>query len=257
VLTVDFRNEDALVFLQSLANKCVFSTIIDPPYGSNTYAWDTEPSPEVWQEIKRVTKGPIAIMAYAKQLFRWARYFDDLNLIGFIVWHKFNEPAISPGLTRVHQDIAIFGKTITQLNSADVREPYEFNQNEHLVKFFGQGGNNELSERLADSKSGMRKQPHPDGRRCSDLWRIAVSHHGFNAHLRLHPNQKPDELLNKLIRLLTKEGETILDCYSGSGTTGYNAVKLNRHFIGCELNQTYFDVANKRIRDANQQLHLI
>ena len=172
------------------------------------------------------------------------------------MWHKYNEPTISPGLTRVHQDIAIFGRAITQVKAADVRDPYDFAKNtSHMEQFYGQGGSSETAKRLMTNTERYHN-PHREGKRCNDLWRIPVPHHGFNAHLRLHPNQKPDVLLERLIRLLSKEGDTILDSYMGSGTCGFNAVKLNRNFVGCELTENYFEVASKSINEANMQLHL-
>ena len=66
----------------------------------------------------------------------------------------------------------------------------------------------------------------------------------------LHPTQKPVALLEYLIKTYTNEGETVLDNTFGSGSTGVAAVNLNRNFIGMEMNDKYFDIAQKRIQDA-------
>ena len=66
----------------------------------------------------------------------------------------------------------------------------------------------------------------------------------------LHPTQKPVPLLEYLIKTYTNEGETVLDNTFGSGSTGVAAVNLNRNFIGMEMNDKYFDIAQKRIQDA-------
>lgn len=58
----------------------------------------------------------------------------------------------------------------------------------------------------------------------------------------------------QLIRLLTAEGDTIFDPFMGSGTTGVAAVKLGRNFIGCEIEPKYFEIAQRRIADAQQQM---
>lgn len=65
----------------------------------------------------------------------------------------------------------------------------------------------------------------------------------------IHPTQKPVSLLEYLIKTYTNQGETVLDNCMGSGSTGVAAVKLNRSFIGMELDETYFDIAKKRIND--------
>ena len=62
-----------------------------------------------------------------------------------------------------------------------------------------------------------------------------------------HPTIKPLELTEKIIRNSSNEGDTVLDCFMGSGTTGVAAKRLNRNFIGFEINKKYFDIAQKRI----------
>lgn len=65
-----------------------------------------------------------------------------------------------------------------------------------------------------------------------------------------HPTQKPLTLIEELIGLFSFEGQTILDPFMGSGTTGVAAVKLGRKFIGIEREPKYFDIARKRIQAA-------
>lgn len=64
-----------------------------------------------------------------------------------------------------------------------------------------------------------------------------------------HPNQKPLNLLGELIEILTNEGETILDPFMGSGSTGVAAKNLGRNFIGIELDEGYFNIAKERINN--------
>ena len=54
----------------------------------------------------------------------------------------------------------------------------------------------------------------------------------------------------------TKVGDTILDPFMGSGTTGVACVQTGRNFIGIEIDPTYFAIAEKRIKDAQQQMRL-
>ena len=62
-----------------------------------------------------------------------------------------------------------------------------------------------------------------------------------------HPTIKPLPLIEKLIRNSSVEGDTILDPFMGSGTTGVACKNLSRNFIGCEINDIYFDIARKRL----------
>ena len=65
-----------------------------------------------------------------------------------------------------------------------------------------------------------------------------------------HPQQKPVPLLEYLIRTYTNEGETVLDATMGSGSTGVAAINTGRKFIGFELDEKYFSIAQKRIDKA-------
>lgn len=65
-----------------------------------------------------------------------------------------------------------------------------------------------------------------------------------------HPTIKPIELLEKLIRNSSKKGQTILDCFMGSGSTGVACKNLDRSFIGIELDDEYYNIAEKRISES-------
>ena len=65
---------------------------------------------------------------------------------------------------------------------------------------------------------------------------------------RIHPTQKPVELLAQLIAASTKEGDTVLDPFMGSGTTAIAAIREKRNFIGFELYKEYYEKACKRIK---------
>lgn len=68
-----------------------------------------------------------------------------------------------------------------------------------------------------------------------------------------HPTEKPRRLMAEIIADFTNPGQTILDPFMGSGTTGVAAVQMGRHFIGIERDRRYFDIACKRIEDAQRQ----
>ena len=69
-----------------------------------------------------------------------------------------------------------------------------------------------------------------------------------------HPTIKPLPLIEKLIRNSSNENETILDCFMGSGTTGVACINNNRNFIGIELNDEYFKIAENRIKEAQENI---
>jgi len=67
---------------------------------------------------------------------------------------------------------------------------------------------------------------------------------------RLHPHEKPQDLLRILVNNSTDEGQIVLDCFMGSGATGAACKNLGRKFIGMELDKKYFDIATKRIQSS-------
>ena len=72
-----------------------------------------------------------------------------------------------------------------------------------------------------------------------------------------HPTQKPVALLEDLILTYSNEGETVLDSCMGSGSTGVACVNTNRDFIGIELDENYFRIAEKRIDEAIKNADMV
>ena len=71
---------------------------------------------------------------------------------------------------------------------------------------------------------------------------------------RLHPTQKPIALLEYLIKTYTKENEIVLDFTMGSGSTGVACINTNRNFIGIELDDNYFKIAEDRINKVRETI---
>ena len=78
-----------------------------------------------------------------------------------------------------------------------------------------------------------------------------------NIGSKVHPSEKPINLMKMIIENATSEGDTILDPFMGSGTTGVACVQTGRNFIGIEIDPTYFAIAEKRIHEAEQQPCLV
>jgi len=89
------------------------------------------------------------------------------------------------------------------------------------------------------------------------LWMGALRNSEQGAGNRVHPTQKPIQLMKWIIVNYTNKGDTILDPFMGSGTTGVACVQTGRSFIGCEIDPGYFKIAEKRIHDAQQQMRLL
>lgn len=86
----------------------------------------------------------------------------------------------------------------------------------------------------------------------SDVWNDikALPH---NAPERVaHPTQKPIKLMRRCVEMFTNIGDTVLDCTMGSGSTGVACKESNRHFIGIELDEVYFNIAKTRIKKSRR-----
>ena len=97
-----------------------------------------------------------------------------------------------------------------------------------------------LDEKLAGGMSGTR-----DGSMLTGSGNVRN-----NMAKNHHPTVKPLKLMSYLITLTTREGDTVLDPFMGSGTTGVAAKNLNRNFIGIELDEEYFEIAESRIEQS-------
>lgn len=64
---------------------------------------------------------------------------------------------------------------------------------------------------------------------------------------KLHPTEKPVELMKELITVHSKAGDVVLDPFMGSGTTGVACKSLNRDFIGMEIDEKYYNIAKDRL----------
>jgi DNA modification methylase len=96
-------------------------------------------------------------------------------------------------------------------------------------------------------KAGKRLAWTDDKRAVPNIWE------GMPPRDRAHPNEKPEALPAHFIELHTRPGEMVLDPFMGSGTTGVAAVRAGRRFIGIEIEERYFDIACRRIEQAQRQ----
>src|SRR5699024_7671169 len=92
-----------------------------------------------------------------------------------------------------------------------------------------------------------------NGKRLTDVW-------NFNrvvGNSQLHQNQKPIELIERCITKHSNEGDVVFDGFMGSGTTAVACNNMRRKYIGFELDEGYYNIAQDRIKNHTQQLSLI
>ena len=92
--------------------------------------------------------------------------------------------------------------------------------------------------------------------RNGNLFPDVIRHKATRSKDRLHPVEKPSEMLAELIEACCPPDGIILDAYMGSGTTGVACVQTGRNFIGIEIEPKYFEIAEKRIKEAQLQIRM-
>ena len=88
------------------------------------------------------------------------------------------------------------------------------------------------------------------GKQMKDVWTGSLTRAPEKKEGK-HPTQKPEYLLERIIRASTKEGMLVLDPFCGSGTTGVAARKLGRKFIGLEMQEDYIKISRRRLEKTN------
>ena len=147
-------------------------------------------------------------------LFRLIGHFNE-NIKEFIIWDKINaQPAIGSGV----------------LNS----------RFEVLIVFSDK--DNAITRQFKQAKFGRGE--------LQNLWQIKRGKKIHNSHGAVFPL----ELVNTIIESFSEQGDHILDPFMGTGTTGVACVNTNRNFIGIEKDDKYFEIAEKRIKEAENKL---
>ena len=225
-------NEDCLIAMQSIDDKSIDMVLCDLPYGTTQCKWDTVIDLDaMWKEINRISKDTAPIVLFAAQPFTSILVTSNLKHFKYQwVWEKskatnFMNAKHQP--MRAHEDIVVFYK------KKGVYNP-QMTQGDPYNKGFGY----RPTEVYSDQKAILVK--NDTGLRYPRSVQYFVTAEAEGKH---HPTQKPTPLLEYLIKTYSNEGDTVLDHTMGSGSTGVAAKRLNRDFIGIEMDESYFNIA--------------
>lgn len=84
------------------------------------------------------------------------------------------------------------------------------------------------------------------GKQMKDVWTGSLTKSSEKTEGK-HPTQKPEYLLERIVLASTEEGQIILDPFCGSGTTGVEAVRFRRKFIGIDVSEEYLEISKRRL----------
>lgn len=191
----------------------------------------------------RIAKDTCAIVLFSAEPFTSKLIISNINQFRYdLIWAKsqgsdFLNANRKP--LRSHENICVFSKKQSTYNPQKTDgKPYKAKSGESTSTNFGEFNGNFHTE-------------NKDGKRYP---LTVLNFKGQHNRGKLHPTQKPVELLEYLIKTYTNENEIVLDNCMGSGSTGVACLNTNRNFIGIELDKNYFNIAKERIHNRENEL---
>jgi site-specific DNA-methyltransferase (adenine-specific) len=246
-------NNDCLAGMQLLPDNCLDLVFADPPFNIG-FAYDIYDDKKsyddymAWSEawlaqVKRVLRpGGTFWLAigdeYAADLKVLAQRTLGFHMVSWVIWHYTFGVNSPKKLTRSHAHLLYFtkGKRGVTFNAEAVKVP-SARQLVYNDKRGKEGG------RLPDDTWILRPQWLPDAFASGeDTWYVPRVC-GTYKERRGTPNQMPERLLGRIIKLCSNAGDIVLDPFTGSGTTLATAKKLGRKFFGYELSAAYAQTA--------------
>jgi site-specific DNA-methyltransferase (adenine-specific) len=217
--------------------------LCDLPYGTTDCSWDSVlPFGELWEQYDRLLKPDGAAVLFAAQPFTTALIQSNRKAFRYCWYWLKNQPT---GFTyaryqpmRKVEDICVFYRKHGTYNP----------QGLEVVKG-AKPRRKQKPQREAIYKMGTLMNEYTP--RFKNWPKNVLQ---FDCERGFHPTQKPVPLLEYLVRTYTNEGDTILDNCMGSGSSGVAVQRVGgRHFIGIEQNPQYFEIAQQRIQEAQNE----
>ena len=250
---IDLRLGDCLEVMKSLPGQSIDLTVTSPPYDNlrtyNGYSFDFE---GVAKELHRVTKdGGVIVWIVGDATingsetgtsFRQALYFKEIgfNLHDTMIFKKSNPiPQIyRKRYNNEFEYMFVFSKGLVKTHNPIMISCLHAGQKMGNSKYKNFSKKEQIRTKLAN--------PIKDKKIKSNIWEYAV---GQNKESKEHPAPFPIQLAYDHVISWSNEGDTVLDCFLGSGTTGKVAKQLNRRFIGIEISPEYLEIAKNRINE--------
>ena len=229
---------DCLEKMKDISDKSIDMILTDLPYGvTSRNKWDEIiPTEPLFRELKRICKGAIVMTSmnpFTSLLI--SKNYDSYKYEW--IWRKqqgtgFLNAKKQP--LRNHEQIIVFYENQPTYNPQMTEgKPYKCQSGRASSNY------NEQISVLTDNKG--------------ERYPLSVLDFKYNKD-KLHPTQKPVELFEYMIKTYTNEGNTVLDCCAGSGTTAIACINTNRNYIVIEKDAGYFKIIQDRIKQSSKPL---
>ena len=244
---IDLRQGDCLEVMKDIPDGSVDMILCDLPYGvlnkqNKNAKWDSViPFEPLWEQYKRIIKYNGAIVLFGSGMFTSDLIQSNRKMWKYnLIWKKGNRPTgflnAKKQPLRIHEDICVFYKKQPIYNPQFTYE--------NKVHSRGKAGNSLENQGRNGCYGNFSMTP---AILTNEKYPISIIDIDKEHQQTYHPTQKPVALLEYLIKTYTNEGETVLDNAMGSGSTGVACKNTNRNFIGIELDEKYFKIAEERI----------
>ena len=238
---------DCLELMKEIPDGSIDMILCDLPYGTTENEYDKIiPFEPLWEQYERIIKEKGAIVLFSQQPFTALLINSNLKLFRYEwIWQKtkctgFMNAKKMP--LKSHENILVFYKKLPTYNPQGIITGVKIKTGR------SRKGN---SRNYGKTGCGNPDYIQTTSNYPKDI--ICFSNPSNKGHL--HPNQKPINILEYLVKTYTNEGDIVLDNCMGSGSTGVACINTDRNFIGIELDKQYFDIAKKRVKEAeNQQM---
>ena len=237
---------DCLTEMKLIPDASVDMILCDLPYGTTACKWDVIiPFDKLWEQYERIIKPNGNIVLFGTGLFAYKLALSNEKLFRYeLIWKKSKcgSPLTAKYMPmKRHENILVFGK------SASAYYP-QMEKGKPYKRAYTPNKKNNMEYGIKGVSTDNKGTRYPIS--------ILDFAQQWRRQDQVHPTQKPVALLEYLIKTYTNEGETVLDNTMGSGSTGVACIRTKRKFIGIELNDEYFGIAQKRISQEQQQLSL-
>lgn len=254
-------NMDCLEGMKQIPDGTIDAIICDLPYGTTDCSWDSViPLEPLWEQYRRVLKHQGSVLLFGSEPFSTMLRMSNLKWYKYDwIWQKNVPTGFQHAKNMPLKDFEI----ISVFSAAGMGHANLLGKNRmiynpqgltpcHIVKNGKTSFNNTVGQRPSHKDIVVRElENYPR----MILRYDSQSGEGAN-NVRIHPTQKPVDLLRYLVLTYTNEGDTVLDNCMGSGTTAVACIKEKRHFIGFEKDKTYWEKSVKRVRNEQRQLTL-
>ncbi len=252
---IEIHNTDCRELMKTIESGAIDLILTDPPYYSTNLAFDKTPRIdfEMWlKECKRVLKPNGVLVSFADfNLLADLRSKKVFKSTYELIWHKTTPMGFLDANVRPLKSHEFIGVFVDGLKTAKYNPQKQKRERRVLCASLIEGAGIYGKKKKLDYQNNDGMYHPVSVIKCSPDPQRANS---SIKNKELHPTQKPVDLLQWLIKTYSNEGDTVLDCFMGSGSTGVAAFNNKRRFIGCELDAAYFEIAKKRLENNKHDL---